>query len=827
MAIKYSIDELHINEFSNSIKIMMKGWCASLDGKIPTLSIKINDKEVNYSITGFSREDAVKVFNLPETARKCGFSVIINDYHEKIKTFKVVATCDDEKKLIVSLNQSILQKMIDKSSIVGNIDSAIYDEMNHMLKINGWAYSDNENELQFFIKSETEGIEKCISRSVSRDDLVESGYVAEENKMCGFMISFPCSYSRKMKLLISDKTGEDCCELAIKLNNANKLTVIKSLIKNFNIETIKKTIRYVQNNGFQKTFLRLKLGYVPDNFNYNSWFINRRVSDREIEQQKKIKFTYSPLLTVVIFVTKYNQKTLVQFIESLNMQSYTKWKLLIITNLVDLITQNELIQIGIKENKIHIYSYNSKGDMDKLNKMLYYTEENEYISICRPNSILEKNAFFEIVKQLDEIKHDIIYTDEDYISSVNDELQDPCLKPDYSIDLLRSYNYIGNLCFVDKDTLIEAGGLGIESGEMVYYDFILRCVEKAKSIYHLPLILLHSRKENIMLSDSNKFSDMPKIQKEKRALENHFVRCNESGIVNPVYFDDYTYAFHITYDTKDNPLVSIVIPNYESKSVLKRCMDSLLNINTYQNIEIIIVENNSKSSEIFDYYREIQNEHNNIKVVTWTGTEFNFSAINNYGVSFAKGDYILFLNNDTEVISPDAISEMLGCCMREEVGAVGAKLLFENDTVQHAGVVVGFGGAAGHVFSGIGKNETGFMMRPLVNCNYSAVTAACMMTKKDLFEVVGGFDENLKVAFNDIDLCLKIRKLSKLVVYNAFSLWHHYESLSRGYETTPEKSKRFEKEIAIFQEKWHDILIDGDPYYNKNFDVAYTPFKLH
>ena len=172
-------------------------------------------------------------------------------------------------------------------------------------------------------------------------------------------------------------------------------------------------------------------------------------------------------------------------------------------------------------------------------------------------------------------------------------------------------------------------------------------------------------------------------------------------------------------------------------------MDSLLNINTYQNIEIIIVENNSKSSEIFDYYREIQNEHNNIKVVTWTGTEFNFSAINNYGVSFAKGDYILFLNNDTEVISPDAISEMLGCCMREEVGVVGAKLLFENDTVQHAGVVVGFGGAAGHVFSGIGKNETGFMMRPLVNCNYSAVTAACMMTKKDLFEVVGGFDENI------------------------------------------------------------------------------------
>ena len=289
----------------------------------------------------------------------------------------------------------------------------------------------------------------------------------------------------------------------------------------------------------------------------------------------------------------------------------------------------------------------------------------------------------------------------------------------------------------------------------------------------------------------------------------------------------YYGLYHVKYETAGNPLVSIVIPNYENRDVLKRCIDSLFNINNYSNFEVIIVENNSKSEEIFAYYKELESEHSNVHVVTWEGKEFNYSAINNYGVQYTKGDYLLFLNNDTEVIAPDAISEMLGCCMREEVGIVGAKLLYEDDTVQHAGVVVGFGGAAGHVFSRIGKNDAGFMMRPLINCNYSAVTAACMMTKKSLFNKVNGFDEELKVAFNDIDFCLKVRDLNKLVVYNAFSLWHHYESISRGYETSPEKSARFEKEIKLFQARWQKILVEGDPYYNANFDVSYSPFELH
>ena len=216
-----------------------------------------------------------------------------------------------------------------------------------------------------------------------------------------------------------------------------------------------------------------------------------------------------------------------------------------------------------------------------------------------------------------------------------------------------------------------------------------------------------------------------------------------------------------------------------------------------------------------------------MKVVKWDGT-FNFSAINNYGVKYAKGEYLLFLNNDTEVINPDSISEMLGTCMRKNVGVVGSKLLYADNTIQHDGVVIGFAGYARHVLNGIeGVKEPGFMMRAQLNCDYSAVTAACMMTKKSLFEEIGGFDEQFVVACNDIDYCLQVREKNQLVVLNRFSVWHHFESKSRGYENSLDKVKRFDDEVERWQEKWKDILEHGDSYYNSNFKLEDEPFELH
>ena len=308
-----------------------------------------------------------------------------------------------------------------------------------------------------------------------------------------------------------------------------------------------------------------------------------------------------------------------------------------------------------------------------------------------------------------------------------------------------------------------------------------------------------------------------------RAIKAHFQRCNipvesvEKGVDFGIY--------HTKFAIKGEPLVSVVIPNKDHHSDLDLCIRSLMEKGTYKNLEFIVVENNSTDKATFSYYERIQKEYPNVRVVTWE-KGFNFSAINNFGVKHARGEYLLFLNNDTEIIEKDVIREMLGYCQREDVGAVGARLLYQDDTIQHAGVVVGFGGIAGHTFIGLHRAENSYFHRAMCAQDYSAVTAACIMTKKVLFDQVEGFTEELAVAFNDIDFCMKIRSLGKLVVYNPYALLYHYESKSRGLEDTPEKVARFNREIAIFAKRWPDILRNGDPYYNPNLTLRKSNFAL-
>ena len=271
--------------------------------------------------------------------------------------------------------------------------------------------------------------------------------------------------------------------------------------------------------------------------------------------------------------------------------------------------------------------------------------------------------------------------------------------------------------------------------------------------------------------------------------------------------------------------MSVIIPNKDHHKDLDLCIRTMITKGTYENLEFVVVENNSTEAETFSYYKKLQKEFPQVRVVTWT-REFNYAAINNFGVSYAKGEYLLFLNNDTELIAENFVEEMLGFCQREDVGIVGAKLLYQDDTIQHAGVVVGFGGVAGHTFIGLHKAENSYFHRAMCAQDYSAVTAACMMSKKQVFCQVGGFSEEFAVAFNDIDYCMKVRALGKLVVFAPYALLYHYESKSRGLEDTPQKVERFNREVARFAKKWPEILEKGDPYYNPNLTLRKSNFAL-
>lgn len=351
------------------------------------------------------------------------------------------------------------------------------------------------------------------------------------------------------------------------------------------------------------------------------------------------------------------------------------------------------------------------------------------------------------------------------------------------------------------------------------YDFIFRCVECANEVYHIPKVLYRWRSHAGSTAEAPE-AKLYAFEAGKRAIEAHYERMGLKASVE--HGDDWGF-YRTTYAIAGEPLISIVIPNKDHIEDLKKCMRSIDEESSYRNYEYVIVENNSEQDETFAFYRELE-AREDVHILYWKDA-FNFSAINNYGVAHANGEYILLLNNDTEIMNRDCLAQMLGYCQREDVGAVGARLYYEDGTIQHAGVVIGFGGVAGHAFVGLSEESGLYQSRTKVACDYSAVTAACLMTKKSIFNEVGGLEEEFQVAFNDIDFCMKVRKLGKLVVYNANAKLYHYESKSRGLEDTPQKLERFNREIRLFNERWQEQLENGDPYYNVNLTLDKADFS--
>ena len=403
-------------------------------------------------------------------------------------------------------------------------------------------------------------------------------------------------------------------------------------------------------------------------------------------------------------------------------------------------------------------------------------------------------------------------------------LFDPNFKPDFNQDLLTSVNYICHLFLVRRTLQRAVGAFDPAYDGAQDYDFIFRVTEKAEKIVHIPKVLYHWRC-SFNSTASNPESKLYAFEAGARAIRAHYQRVWPALKIDDIRKGVDYGIYHTYFHLESEPLISVIIPNKDHSDDLDTAIRSLAEKGTYKNLEFIVVENNSTEQKTSAYYEKIQREMPNVRVVKWPGA-FNFSAIQNFGERYARGEYLLLMNNDVELINPDSLREMMGYAQRSDVGIVGCRLLYEDDTIQHAGVVIGFGGIAGHTFIGLHEVQNSYFHRAVTAQDYSAVTAACLMTKKDLFEQAGGFTEELAVAFNDIDYCLKIRALGKLVVYNPYALFHHYESKSRGLEDTPEKVERFNREIATFMKRWPEILEKGDPYYNPNLTLRKSNFAL-
>lgn len=486
--------------------------------------------------------------------------------------------------------------------------------------------------------------------------------------------------------------------------------------------------------------------------------------------------------------------------------------------------------------------------------------EGEWIAFLDHDDLLAPDALFEAVSMIQKgvcdatgglaatafcgkpekgTPYDIIYTDEDKVDMDGKVHFQPHLKPDFNVDLLRSNNYITHFTLVRRTLLEQVGEIRAEYDGAQDYDFILRCAEKARAIGHVPRILYHWRSHRESTSE-NPFSKQYAVDAGKRAIEAHLKRLGTEGEVLPT--KDMGF-YSVRYQLTEEPLVSIIIPSKDEVESLKKCLASIEK-SAYRNYEVIIVENNS-APETFAYYRQIAGEEikeNGVRkyegtlsggqrlcIAVWT-EGFNYSGLNNFGAAQAKGSYFLLLNNDIELMDTECLTELLTTCDRPEVGIVGAKLYYPDKTVQHAGIVVGIGGnargIAQNMFMGLSGARSGYLHKASLTMDYSAVTAACLMVKRNVYEAVGGFEEKLAVAFNDVDFCLKVRKMDLLVVYQPRAKAWHYESKSRGAEDSPEKVARFQREIEYMRNQWISILKNGDPYYNPNFSTVYCNYSL-
>ena len=592
------------------------------------------------------------------------------------------------------------------------------------------------------------------------------------------------------------------------------------------IEKAGDTVRYLERNGISATAYKIKSKLMHKEGNtYENWRAKYLPAPEELQRQREDVFEAGPLFSLVVPLYKTKPQYLREMIDSVTAQTYGNWELcmaLAASGEEDAALLSILAEYAGRDARIHYQVLPENGGIAENTNAALAMASGDYLVPVDHDDLVPENALYEFASAIrgdDTI--DMLYSDEDKVSMDGRHFFEPHFKPDFDLDLLCSVNYICHLLAVRKDVAERAGSYQSAFDGAQDLDFILRCSEQAKKIYHVPKILYHWRC-HMDSTASNPESKLYAFEAGRRAIEEHYRRLGIPGRVENASF----YGMYRTiYEWKEEPLVSIIIPNKDHAEDLKLCLDSIFEKSDYRNFEVVIVENNSTEPETFACYKELEAGHENVRVVYYEGG-FNYSKINNFGAAACRGDYFLLLNNDTEMIDGGCIREMLGYCMREDVGIVGAKLLYADDTIQHAGVILGFGGTAGHAFIGKSRYDTGYFGRILCAQDYSAVTAACMMTKREAFEAVGGMTEELAVAFNDVDYCLKVRKHGWLVVYDPYAEMHHYESKSRGYEDSPEKVERFNGEVEILLSRWRDWIEQGDPYYNPNLTLDNSDFSL-
>ncbi len=583
---------------------------------------------------------------------------------------------------------------------------------------------------------------------------------------------------------------------------------------------VQRTILPVSGRWRRLFFSRLqgKSTWIPSE--YDHW-LKQQSAEKQLNSLSE-SMALQPLISLIMPVYNVRPQWLKAAVDSVRKQSYGNWELCIADDCsTDQNLRRLLHEITGQDKRIRVRFLEQNIGISGASNAALAMAHGQFVGLLDNDDELADSALLEVVQVINRQPNvDLIYSDEDKITEKGKRYA-PFFKPDFAPDTLRSYNYICHFTVIRQDVLKAVGGFRQGYDGSQDYDLFLRVTERTTRIIHIPKILYHWRAvEGSVGKDGT--SKMYAYESAKKALSDHLQRLGLQAEVEKGFF---LGSYHLRYRIDNQPEVAIIIPSCDKVDLLKKCIDSIIKKTTYPRFSIWIVDNNSKKKKTFRYYEQVKN-NDRIHVIRYE-KKFNFSSLNNFAARQILADYLLFLNNDIEVITPEWLEELLGLGQRPDVGAVGCLLCFGNDTVQHGGVIVGIGGVAGHAHKHFFCGENGYFGRLKIVQNFSAVTAACMLVRKSVFNQVGGFTEELSHAFNDVDLCLKIREEGYLVVYTPFSRLYHHESISRGFETSPAKRKRFNRERLYCEKRWKEILQNGDPYYNPNLSLTREDFSLN
>ena len=583
-------------------------------------------------------------------------------------------------------------------------------------------------------------------------------------------------------------------------------------------------LRSLRKDGVRKTWDKVLLHFSKKrrikNFGERFYLTGEeRLKQEQTMFQKKIKFS--------ILVPLYNTplKFLEEMIESVRMQTYKVWELCLAdgSDAGHRNVEKYCLSLQKKDARIRYKKLEKNSGISENTNACIEISTGEYIGLFDHDDLLHPSALYEMMCAIEKENPDFLYTDEATFEKVVTNIITAHFKPDYAVDTLRGNNYICHFSVFKRSLLTEAGWFRKEYDGSQDHDLILRLTAKAKKVYHIPKLLYYWRSHPASVAaDIN--SKTYAIDAGKRAVKDSIEACGEKVTVESS--KAFPTIYRLKYKIKGNPLISILIPCKDHAEDTEICIESILQKSTYKNYEILLVDNGSVEKDNMELFEKLA-KNKRIRILHWNHP-FNYSEINNYAAKEAGGEYLLLLNNDTEVITPGWMEEMLMYAQREDVGAVGAKLYYGDDTIQHAGIILGMGmdGIAGHAHYRQPKENLGYMGRLYYAQDMSAVTAACMMVKRAVYEELNGFDEAFEVAYNDVDFCMRLRKEGYLNVFTPYAELYHYESKSRGLEDTKDKRKRFEKEVKMFKERWKKELEEGDPYFNPNFDLMRDDFAV-